>query len=490
METIWDIFLNAVEQHPNKIAVLDQNNKYTYQELFDKVKSINSLLIKYDKSNPIAIFVGRNIESLAAILAVVSSGNFYIPIDSTLPIEKLKAIFDDANPVAILGFSKDEQIVNKLGYTDHFYKVDENIEMGKYEFRSSNPSSPLYMVYTSGSTGKPKGVLKSHGGMVSFIKAFSSMFPFSEDTIIGNQTPLFFDASAKDIYLSIYNCVALDIIPSEKFVLPLVLVNYLNERKINWICWVPSALCIISQLNTFMAAKPIYLKNIFFVGETFPIKQLKKWKENMPETNFVNLYGSSEIAGVSLYYIIKDDLEDRDVLPMGKPLPNCEISLRNGDKVITNADEVGEVYISSDALALEYYHNEEQTNKVFLVENNKRVFASGDLARYDKEGNLVFVSRKDFQIKHMGRRIELGEIEAACDKIQSINRCCCLYDEKRKIITLFCELNSDITAQEIKNILKEKIADYMIPGKINIYEKLPLNANGKIDRQKLKETFM
>ncbi len=345
------------------------------------------------------------------------------------------------------------------------------------------------MVYTSGSTGKPKGVLKSHGGMISFIKAFSSLYPFTDDTIIGNQAPLFYDAAAKDLYLSLYNAATLELIPTEKFILPVGLINYLNERKINWICWVPSILCLISKLNTFLEVKPIYLKNVFFVGEVFPIKHLKKWLENLPDVKFVNLYGSSEIAGVCLYYEVTGNLDNINVLPMGKAMPNCEITLRDNEKIIKDSDTIGEIFISSPALALGYYHDEERTSKVFFEENGKRIFESGDLARYDEDGNLCFVSRKDFQIKHMGRRIELGEIEAECDKLSEINRCCCLYDEKREMITLFCEINGDLTSQEIRSLLKNRLADYMIPSKVKIYEKLPLNANGKINRQELKKSL-
>ena len=490
MDSIWEVFLATVAKYPKKIAVADGKSKYTYEELFEKIKSINSLLVKYGVGNPIVIFAGRDIDTVAQILAVVGSGNYYIPLDSSLPEAKLQAIIDDAQPLAILGKSKDKEIVSSLNFKGDFYTAsDQSKEKPHFAFLGGD--NPLYMVYTSGSTGKPKGVLKSHGGMLSFLQAFSSLFPFENDTIIGNQTPLFFDASAKDLYLSIYNGATLEIIPSEKFVLPVTLVNYLNERKINWICWVPSALCLVSQLNTFMEVKPDYLKKVFFVGEVFPIKQLSKWMENLPNVKFVNLYGSSEIAGVCCYYEVNKNIEDLTVLPMGKAMPNCDITLRNNDQIIVDSGIVGEVFISSAALALGYYHNEEQTNAVFFKEKTARVFQSGDLARYDDEGNLCFVSRKDFQIKHMGRRIELGEIEAACDKIPEVNRCCCLYDEKRKIITLFCELNdSNLTSQEIKNLLKNKLADYMIPGRIKIYEKLPLNANGKIDRQALKAVLM
>ncbi len=489
MDSLWNVFLNTVTKYPQKIAVADQKSKYTYEELFEKVKSITSLLAKYKTKKPIIIFAGRDIDTIAQILAVIGSGNYYIPLDSSLPKVKLEAILNDAKPVAILGKKEDFKMVKELNYKADFYTVsDKGNEEAK--FAALKGAEPLYMVYTSGSTGKPKGVLKSHSAVLSFLKTFSDLFPFEEDTIIGNQAPLFFDASAKDLYLSIYNGATLEIIPTEKFVLPVGLINYLNERKINWICWVPSALYVVSQLNTFMEVKPKYLRRVFFVGEVFPIKQLNKWIENLPNVKFTNLYGSSEIAGVCCYYEVNNNLNDMNVLPLGKALPNCDITLRNENQIIKDSNVTGEIFICSPALALGYYNDEEKTKSVFFKEGNNRIFQSGDLAYYDEDGNLCFVSRKDYQIKHKGRRIELGEIETACDNLSEINKSCCLYDEKRKMITLFCEPNKkDLTSQEIKNLLKDKVADYMIPDRIKLYERLPLNANGKIDRQALKATL-
>lgn len=487
MDSIWNILERVVAKNANKVAIADQHSRYTYNELFNKVKSLNGLLTKYGRNRPVVVFADRSIDTIIYILAVVGSGNYYIPLDASLPKEKLQTIFEDSKPVAIFGREENKQLVDELDFDGDFYTVADN-EYNEH-FTPVLDDEPLYMVYTSGSTGKPKGVLKSNKGMVSFVKAFSKTFPFEQDTIVGNQTPFFFDASAKDLYLSLCNAATLEIIPSEKFVLPVMLINYLNERKINWICWVPSALCLVTQLNTFLAVKPQFLRRVFFVGEVFPIKQLQKWVESLPDVKFVNLYGSSEIAGVCCYYEVGESLDALDVLPMGKALPNCEITLRDQSKTIKESGIVGEVFISSDALALEYFHDKEKTDGVFFLENNKRTFQSGDLARYDKNMDLCFVSRKDFQIKHMGRRIELGEIEAACDKILEVDKCCCLYDDIKKNIVLFCELNKPLASQQIRNMLREKLAEYMIPNKVIMCEKIPLNANGKINRQALKKMF-
>ena len=165
------------------------------------------------------------------------------------------------------------------------------------------------------------------------------------------------------------------------------------------------------------------------------------------------------------------------------------------DQIVNEPGKIGELYLVSDALALEYYHDPDKTNASFgwrdFGEGMIRYFKTGDLAQYDAEGNLLFASRTDSQIKHMGHRIELGEIEAVAGSLSEIDRCCCLYQATKRKLVLFCQLTDGVTinGQGIKSILRPKLSDYMLPAKVVIMEKLPLNANGKIDRQKLKETL-
>lgn len=349
------------------------------------------------------------------------------------------------------------------------------------------------MVYTSGSTGKPKGVLKSHGAVVSYLEAFTAQYPFGPDEVMGNQTPFFFDASAKDFYLMMKTGATLEILPTEYFSFPVQLVRYLNEKRVTFISWVPTALCIVTQLNTFVEVKPETLRRVFFVGEVFPRKQLDKWRSALPHLEFVNLYGSSELAGVCCHYPVQDDLPEGAPLPLGKPLSNCHLWLMDGGEMVTQPNRVGEIHISSPALALGYYNDPEKTAASFVQARLPdgsfgRTFKTGDMASYDANGDLVFAARLDFQIKHLGRRIELGEIEAVADELPEIQRCCCLYNSEKRQIVLFCQLDPACprTPKDIRKALKGMLTDYMLPGKVIIMDALPLNANGKIDRQLLK----
>lgn len=496
---VLDYLVECVKKHPNKPAISYRDRSVTFEELLQRAKKYRQVILKdfpdTVAQNPIGVICTRDVEPIVAFLGVVYSGNFYIPLDPDAPKEKLKSIIDDSGMRIIIG-SRDNCSLIKDIYFDGTFIISEEITAeydGDYHDYTPLPvDAPLYMIYTSGSTGKPKGVLKSHKAEISYIEAFCDTFRLSEDDIIGNQTPFFFDAAAKDIYLMLKMGITMEIIPTEYFPLPPELIRYLNEKRITVASWVPTVLSIVAQLNPFSEIVPETLKRVFFVGEVMPMKHLNKWREALPDIQYVNLYGQSELCGICCYYEVKGTFANDESLPMGIPLKNCKIYLLDNDIVITEPGKIGEMYIVSDALATEYYHDPEKTATSFIIKDfgkgPVRSFKTGDLAQYDAEGNLVFASRSDFQIKHMGHRIELGEIETVAGALPEIARCCCLYNAEKKKIVLLCELTEGIDSSgvEIKSILKTKLSSYMVPWKVNIMDKLPLNANGKIDRQKLK----
>lgn len=500
---ILKFFEETVQRFPQKTAIAYKEISYSFSELSHQAKCLAERILQAGQTGkPVGVFVNRGADTAVLFLAVLYSGNYYIPIDPDMPSAKISSILTDAEPSVILCGEENKPVLEEIHYSGTIYTLDDRSSEECPVCESIDVDSPAYMVYTSGSTGKPKGVLKSHGAVISFIMAYSSYFHLGSDEIIGNQTPFFFDASAKDLYLMMYTGAALEVLPSEMFIFPVTLIEYMNERKVSYVCWVPTALAIVTQMNTFKKVLPETLKKVFFVGEVFPTKQLHKWLTTLPDIQYVNLYGSSELAGICCYYEIPDADHQPDILPIGKPLPNCKVLLLR-DGVFINPKEsipsegedagIGEICVIGDSLALEYFHDPEKTAKTFtaltLPDGTKvRALMTGDLARYDAEGNLVFVSRKDFQIKHMGRRIELGEIESVADTLPEIQRCCCLYNEKRKLIHLFCELipGCDWDGRAVQHAMRGKISDYMLPTRITVLDAMPFNANGKIDRNKLK----
>ena len=502
MSNILQYLEDSVGKYPEKTAVADKDNSYTFKDLESTAKTIAAHIEKNAaESKAVGVFVERSADTLAAFLAVVYSRRFYVPLDPEMPAKKLNMIIENAGIELILGNNAQKCLLDEAERNTAYLCIEEvktsDIGISASVINAAGEISgdePLFMVYTSGSTGVPKGVLKSHKAVISFIEAYVERFGFTCEEIIGNQTPFFFDASAKDIYLMLKTGATLEILPTEYFAMPPSLIKHMNDRRVSFISWVPSALSVIVQLNTFKAVIPETLKRVFFVGEVMPMKHLNKWREALPDLQYVNLYGSTEVAGISCCYEVDRTFENDENLPMGKPLGNCTVYLMDGDRQVTGPGQIGELFIVTDAAAICYYGDQEKTDKAFVYKDFgdgilRRAYRTGDLAQYDKDGNLLFASRSDFQIKHMGHRIELGEIETVAGAIEDIQRCACLYNEKKSRIVLFCQLvpESSLTDKDIKAILTGKLSSYMVPNRVNILETLPYNANNKIDRQKLKE---
>ena len=492
MKNILEYLHAAAVAYPNKTAVAYQNECYSFSKLETVARRVGATIGCQAGSNqPIGVVASRGIHTIALFFGALYSGNYYVPLDPDMPPEKKQAILDETDLKLILGTEESYALLDKLNFSGRYLKLEE-VGEGTCDMPECGGDDPLYMLYTSGSTGKPKGILKSHRAEISFIEAYCKTFTFSAEDVIGNQTPFFFDASGKDIYLMLKMGCTLEILPTKLFSFPTELMEYMNAKKVSFISWVPTAISIVAQLNPFSMVKPEYLKKVFFVGEVMPMKYLNKWRAALPEILYVNLYGQSELAGVCCWFEVKGDWADSALLPMGKPLSNSRIYLLDGEQVVTEPGRIGEMYIESDALALQYFNDPEKTAAFFLTKDfgngPVRCFKTGDMAQYDKDGNLVFAARSDFQIKHMGHRVELGEIEACATALDDIKLCCCLYRPEKQWIYLFAELTDGcaLTGQEIRSKLREKLSDYMLPRKVIVLDRMPLNPNGKIDRQSLK----
>ena len=331
----------------------------------------------------------------------------------------------------------------------------------------------------------------SHRSVIDFMNVFTDTFNINTNDIIGNQAPFDFDVSVKDIYSSLKVGATLVIIPKKLFSRPANLLDYLCENDVTTLIWAVSALCLITTFHGLDYKVPEKVNKILFSGEVMPIKHIKQWIEKLPNAEFVNLYGPTEITCNCTYHIVDKELKYEKQIPVGKAFDNEEVFLLDeNNNLITEKQETGEICVRGTALALGYYKEEKQTSEKFIQNplNNRyldTIYKTGDLGYFGKDDNLYFCGRKDFQIKHQGHRIELEEIERTMEKIDEIARACCIYkEEKSKIYGFYI---GNIEKKELHDKLKEEIPIYMIPNVLTKIDEFPMTKNGKIDRKKLLE---
>lgn len=497
VRNVLEFLENSAKTYPNKIGFEDSNGSITFSMLETKAKQIGSYYIsKQMKNQPITVLMDKSIDCIIAMLGIVYSGNFYAPIDVSMPKVRISVILDTLKPAAILFDSAHGNMAMELGYAGDMVCFEEIKDTIAEEKQLENvrrymiDTDPLYAIFTSGSTGVPKGVLTSHRSVIDFVSSFTEAFHITEEDIHGNQAPLDYDASVKDVYSTLLSGGKTYLIPSSYFSMPKKLFDCLEEQKITTLVWAVSAVCIPVNLKAFAYKVPNTLKKILFSGAVMPCKHLKVWQSYLPNVMYVNLYGVTETTCNCTYHIVDKQVEEDDVLSIGKPFQNTGIILLKDDNTEAAPGELGEICIKGAGLALGYYNNPEKTLESFVqnpVNKNfpELIYRTGDLGSYEPDGSLNFHGRRDFQIKHMGHRIELGEIETAVGSMSMIGDCCCLYEKENSDIYLFYV--GDTTKKDIAIYLRERLPRYMIPTKFVQLSSMPRKINGKTDKQLLKE---
>ncbi len=504
---------------PDKTAYADENKAVTFRELRERARDIAcELTARGLFKKPVAIFLEKGVDVLVSFMGAAYSCNFYSPIDVDMPGSRVNKILEVLEPSVVITTAALREVFSAYDYQGDFLLLEEVLLTGGVQAAETGKGSLpdgegkagtareaaleaarrrgvdtdlLYVLFTSGSTGVPKGVTINHRAVIDYIDWVTETFAITEKDSFGNQAPFYFDNSILDIYSTLKTGATTYIIPKNLFAQPVPLLEYLKEKKINTIFWVPSALIVVAKLKAFRNVDlSDTLRRVLFCGEVMPNKQLNVWRKFLPDVQYANLYGPTEITDACTYYIVDREFSDEEPLPIGFPMPNTDILVLNEKDELVTGEESGELCVRGTSLSMGYYKNPEKTREAFVQNPLNQavpelIYRTGDIVKYNERGEIVYLSRKDFQIKHMGHRIELGEIETAVSSLEEISLCCCLYDEKRQKIVLFIE--EELDKAYINEKISRLVPEYMLPNKLIRVEKMPINANGKIDRVKLKE---
>ena len=496
---ILDYLEATAARLPEKTAFIDADASITFSELVRLSRAVGSALARrVSPRTTVGFYMDKGVRTVAGFFGAVYAGCSYSQLNLRHPAVRIRAILDTlASPVVITD-REHEAALRAMDVPGDVLILEDLLESETDEALLARVRAqmldidPLYVNFTSGSTGTPKGVIICHRNVVDFIPCFTEIFSITENDVLANQAPFDFDVSVKDIYSGIFTGAAVAIVPTSYFTQPTKLMDFLCDSRATVLVWAVSALCFITTMNALEYKTPDTLRAIMFSGEVMPIKHLKKLQKHLPRAMYVNLYGPTEITCNCTYYIVDREYEIGESLPIGVAFPNERILLLDENNQIVAPGGVGELCVSGTAVALGYFGDEERTKAAFVQNPLNRthpetIYRTGDLVRLTESGDLVYVSRKDFQIKHMGHRIELGEIETALQAVPGVERALCVYLHDKGKILAFTSGSADKAA--ITEKLHESLPSYMIPNIFMPVDSMPMTKNGKIDRNALMELY-
>ena len=489
---------------PERIGVEDEWGTMTWRELENAVERVATAMLELgvERNQPVLVYLPKSRESVATFLAALYAGCPYAPVDYAIPMERLARTLENLRPALVV---TDQAGMEKLGgldmgesravlYTDLAAREADH-EKVMAALNAVIDTDPCYIMYTSGSTGVPKGVTVPHRGVLEYAQAVVDTFGLTEDSVMGLQSGFHFDNSVFDIYGCLMTGARLVIIPEILFMYPHKLMDLMEEKKVTCVFWVPTVMISVANAGALEGRELPRLKTIVFAGEVMPNKQLNVWRRALPGRMYVNLYGPTEITVDCTCYIVDREFDDADPLPIGKPWRGARVLLLKEDNTPAAVGEEGEICVLGSGVALGYWNAPEQTAKAFVrnplnPDYPEIMYRTGDLGKWDADGNILFCGRRDHQFKLRGNRIELGDIETAAATLEGVDKVCALFDEVNQEIILAVETKATLQLRKVNLALGKLIPKYMLPKRLEQFEELPLTPNRKIDRVGLKKQLI
>jgi amino acid adenylation domain-containing protein len=496
-KTVKELFEEQVLRTPDKTALVYEKESVTYKELNSRANRLAHTLLHKKQKNceVVALIMEPSIELVIGMLAIIKAGMTYLPIDSNFPAERMEYMMRDCGVrLAICQAKFSDKImldIERILLEDSTCLKDVR----------TNPTiindsqSILYIIYTSGTTGQPKGTMIKHRGLVNYINWFAHKINITSDDKTVLLSSFAFDLGYTTIYSSLLHGCELHLMSKDAYMNISSLLHYIAKNQITYIKLTPSFFNIIVNAQTFLDPGICQsLKTIVLGGESLVLDDVKKYHDLYEKAAIMNHYGPTETTvGAVSCFIRFDELEKNNPYPcIGRPIYNTQIYILDKEENLLPIGAIGEICISGEGVGAGYLNraelNEERFVEKMIRSELKTLYKTGDLGKFDKDGAVYFIGRKDNQVKVAGYRIELGEIESSLHNCDSIREAVVLLKEeadRNKLIYAYIVESKRIATDEIRAFLRNSLPEYMIPNQIIKLEHMPLTFNGKINRAKL-----
>lgn len=479
--SIIETFEAQVMKSPNNVAVVFENNEITYSELNKKANSLAHTLKKYeiDKSDIVGIMLNRSVEMIVTILAVLKAGGTYILIDNSLPSNRVKYMLTNSQA--------------KLLIVDKNYNIDFDKQFNISGFNYAKDvanlkctkelSDSFAIIYTSGSTGNPKGVLLQEKGLINLIYAFNHVMELRKFSSQLGLASVSFDMFAVELYSSLLLGRKLYLLNDEELKNPVLMSKIIMDNKIEFLITTPTKIeLLLSNSDTAKCLK--MLKAFQLGGEVFTPSLYEKLSK-CTNAKIYNGYGPTEITACCSNKLINS----KNNINIGTPIPNNKIYIVDNNMNLCPIGVPGELCVSGDGVSLGYINDKTKTSKAFVHAKftDSVLYKTGDIAKFLENGEIEYVGRNDFQVKLNGLRIELSEIEKKLLAIKEVENCVVLCNNSKTFLKAFFTATESLSIPAVRKKLLESLPAYMVPKYIFQIEKIPITANGKVDRKVLNE---
>ncbi len=489
-----DLVIDSSKRWPNSLAVKGPDGALTYDEL-DKqanrvARALDSLRVR--KGDRVGVWLDKSVRGITVMQGILRLGAAYVPLDPKSPAARVKTIVSDCGMRALVSTAnRTEKILGDGTGNVATFCIDSPVQGLSWDDLESFSDEPIdgsevsdddlaYILYTSGSTGKPKGVCISNRNALAFVNWAVDEIKANRNDRFSNHAPFHFDLSVLDLYGAFSVGASVFLVPEMLSYMPKRLVSFIQNEKISIWYSVPSAIVLMMEQGGLLEESDIPLCTLIFAGEPFPIKPLRRLFKSWPSVRFLNFYGPTE-TNVCTSYEVKEIKEDRTrPVPIGRACSSDQVWAVKENGSVSDIGEEGELMVSGPTVMLGYWGKPPHGN---------RPYATGDLVRLEKDGNYVYIGRRDHMVKVRGYRVELGEIEAALGQHLDIHGTAVVVSgsgmDARIVAFVVFRENRSLSLLDVKRHCAEHLPRYMIVDDICPLDELPLTRNGKVDRFKL-----